>query len=190
MRPPLARVRLLLVLVGMTVLGTMISQGFFYTFEPRTELLTASCLACLCAGKASFTGRLCRCVWFPCLSAGALVVFTTHPSDLILALTKLRVPHWFAFMLTLALRFLPETVEQGKRILVAQQLRGAGGKGHFVGGPPVSTSRGPAAGRVASQCPAGGDGGRGPRLLARAGSLPKTSVSRRPTGQSWPGWSC
>jgi len=32
-------------------------------------------------------------------------------------------------MLTLALRFLPETVEQGKRILVAQQLRGAGGKG-------------------------------------------------------------
>ena len=63
------------------------------------------------------------------LSAGALVVFTTYPSDLILALTKLRVPHSFAFMLTLALRFLPETIEQGKRILVAQQLRGAGGKG-------------------------------------------------------------
>ena len=63
------------------------------------------------------------------LSAGALVVFTTYPSDLILALTKLRVPHSFAFMLTLALRFLPETVEQGKRILVAQQLRGGGGKG-------------------------------------------------------------
>jgi energy-coupling factor transporter transmembrane protein EcfT len=32
-------------------------------------------------------------------------------------------------MLTLALRFLPETIEQGKRILAAQQLRGAGGKG-------------------------------------------------------------
>ena len=39
-RPPLARLRLLLVLVGTTVLGTMISQGFFYGFEPRTELLT------------------------------------------------------------------------------------------------------------------------------------------------------
>lgn len=63
------------------------------------------------------------------LSAGALVVFTTYPSDLILALTKLRVPHSFAFMLTLALHFLPETIEQGKRILVAQQLRGGGGKG-------------------------------------------------------------
>ena len=63
------------------------------------------------------------------MAAGTLVVFTTYPSDLILAMTKLRVPHSFAFMLTLALRFLPETVEQGKRILVAQQLRGAGGKG-------------------------------------------------------------
>jgi energy-coupling factor transport system permease protein len=69
------------------------------------------------------------------LSAGALVAFTTYPSDLILALNKLRVPHSFAFMLTLALRFLPETVEQGKRILVAQQLRGAGGKG------PASAAR-------------------------------------------------
>ena len=32
-------------------------------------------------------------------------------------------------MLTLALRFPPETIEQAKRILVAQQLRGAGGRG-------------------------------------------------------------
>ena len=39
-RPPWARLRLLLVLVATTVLGTMISQGFFYGFEPRTELLT------------------------------------------------------------------------------------------------------------------------------------------------------
>jgi energy-coupling factor transporter transmembrane protein EcfT len=56
-------------------------------------------------------------------------VYTTHASDLILALTKLRIPQSFAFMLTLALRFLPETIEQGKRILAAQRLRGAGGKG-------------------------------------------------------------
>ena len=56
-------------------------------------------------------------------------MLTTYPSDLILAMTKLRVPHSFAFMLTLTLRFLPESVEQARRILTAQQLRGAGGKG-------------------------------------------------------------
>jgi len=126
--PPLARLRLLLVLVGTTVLGTMISQGFFYGFEPRTELLTLVPGLSLC-GEGIVYGAIVSLRLLSVLAAGALVVFTTYPSDLILALAKLRVPHPFAFMLTLALRFLPETVEQGKRILVAQQLRGAGGKG-------------------------------------------------------------
>jgi energy-coupling factor transport system permease protein len=127
-RPPLARLRLLLLLVGTTVLGTMISQGFFYGFEPRTELLTLLPGLSLCWEGAVY-GAVVSLRLLAVLSAGALVVFTTHPSDLILALTKLRVPHSFAFMLTLALRFLPETIEQGKCILVAQQLRGGGGKG-------------------------------------------------------------
>ena len=106
----------------------MISQGFFYGFEPRTELLTLLPGLSLCREGIVY-GAVVSLRLLSVLSAGALVVFTTYPSDLILALTKLRVPHSFAFMLTLALRFLPETIEQGKRILVAQQLRGAGGKG-------------------------------------------------------------
>ena len=127
-RPPFARLRLLLALVGTTVLGTMISQGFFYGFEPRTELLTLLPGLSLCWEGMAY-GAIVSLRLLSVLSAGTLVAFTTYPSDLILALTKLRVPHSFAFMLTLALRFLPETVEQGKHILVAQQLRGAGGKG-------------------------------------------------------------
>ena len=132
-RPPLVRVRMLLVLVVMTSLGSLISQGFFYTFEPRTEwvkLLPGLSLS----REGVFYGAVVSFRLVSVLAAGSLVVFTTHPSDLILALTKLRVPHWFAFMLTLALRFLPETVEQGKRILVAQELRGAGGKGMLSAG--------------------------------------------------------
>jgi energy-coupling factor transport system permease protein len=127
-RPPLARLRLLFVLVGTTVLGAMISQGFFYGFEPRTELLNLLPGLSLCREGVLY-GAVVSLRLLSVLSAGALVVFTTYPSDLILALTRLRVPPSFAFMLTLALRFLPETIEQGKRILAAQQLRGAGGKG-------------------------------------------------------------
>ena len=127
-RPPLARLRVLFVLVGTTVLGTMISQGFFYGLEPRTELLTVVPGLSLCR-EGLIYGAVVSLRLLSVMAAGTLVVFTTYPSDLILAMTKLRVPHSFAFMLTLALRFLPETVEQGKRILVAQQLRGAGGKG-------------------------------------------------------------
>jgi energy-coupling factor transport system permease protein len=127
-RPPLARLRVLLVLIGTTVFGTTISQGFFYGFEPRTELLTLLPGVSLCSEGLVY-GAIVSLRLLSVLTAGALVVSTTYPSDLILALGKLRVPHSLAFMLTLALRFLPETIEQGKRILVAQQLRGAGGKG-------------------------------------------------------------
>jgi len=127
-RPPLARLRLLLVLVLTTVLGTMISQGFFYGIEPRTELFAVAPGLSLCK-EGLLYGAIVSLRLLSVMAAGTLVVFTTYPSDLILAMTKLQVPHSFAFMLTLALRFLPETIEQGKRILVAQQLRGAHGKG-------------------------------------------------------------
>jgi energy-coupling factor transporter transmembrane protein EcfT len=117
-----------LALAGTTVLGTMISQGFFYGFRPRTELLTLLPGLSLCKEGVVY-GAVVSLRLLSVLAAGAMVVFTTHASDLILALTKLHVPQSFAFMSTLALRFLPETIEQGKRILAAQQLRGAGGKG-------------------------------------------------------------
>ncbi len=127
-RLPLARLRALFLLIGTTVLGTMISQGFFYGLEPRTKLLTVVPGLSLCK-EGLLYGAIVSLRLLSVMAAGTLVVVTTYPSDLILAMTKLRVPHSFAFMLTLALRFLPETIEQGKRILVAQQLRGAGGKG-------------------------------------------------------------
>ncbi len=132
-RPPLVRIRMLLILVVMTTLGTMISQGFFYGLEPRTELLKLLPGLSL-SQEGVIYGTIVSLRLLMVFSAGMLVIFTTYPSDIILALTKLRVPYWFAFMLTLALRFLPKTVEQGKRILVAQQLRGAGGKGLFSSG--------------------------------------------------------
>ena len=127
-RPPLARIRTLLTLVALTSIGSMMSQGFFYTFEPRTEWLRLLPGLSL-SREGVYYGAIVALRLVSVLAAGSLVVVTTHPSDMILALSKLRVPHWFAFMLTLAIRFLPETIEQGKRILVAQQLRGAGGKG-------------------------------------------------------------
>jgi energy-coupling factor transport system permease protein len=114
--------------VGATVIGTTVSQGFFYTLEPRTELLRVLPGLSLSV-EGVWYGIVVSLRLLAVLAAGTLVVFTTHPADLILALTKLGLPHWFAFMLTLALRFLPETIEQAKRILVAQQLRGAGGRG-------------------------------------------------------------
>jgi energy-coupling factor transport system permease protein len=127
-RPPWPRVRPLFPLVLMMCVGSMISQGFFYAREPRTEWLRVLPGLSL-SREGVIYGAVVSLRLVAVLSAGSLVVFTTHPSEMVLGLARLRVPHGFAFMLTLALRFLPETVEQGKRILVAQQLRGAGGAG-------------------------------------------------------------
>lgn len=127
-RPPLSRLRVLLIVVAMTVVGNMITQGLFYGFEPRTEVVTIVPGLSVCR-EGLIYGAIVSLRLLAVLSAGMLVVLTTHPSDMILALTRLRVPQWFAFMLTLSLRFLPETIEQGRRIMVAQQLRGAGGRG-------------------------------------------------------------
>jgi energy-coupling factor transport system permease protein len=132
-RPPFARIRMLLLLVTMTTLGTMFSQGFFYGLEPRTELLKLFPGLSLSEEGVAY-GMVVSLRLLSVFSAGMLVIFTTYPSDIILAFTKLKVPYWIAFMLTLALRFLPQMIEQGKRILVAQQLRGAGGKGLISAG--------------------------------------------------------
>lgn len=52
-----------------------------------------------------------------------------HPSDLILALNKLKLPKKMSFILTLSIRFLPSLIEEAKRILIAQQLKGLNLKG-------------------------------------------------------------
>ena len=56
-RPPLARLRVLFVLVGTTVLGTMISQGFFYGLEPRTRVADCGARTVLVQRRADLRGR-------------------------------------------------------------------------------------------------------------------------------------
>jgi len=58
------------------------------------------------------------------ITTGMLVIITTHPADLLLGATRLKMPPRFAFMLTVSLRFLPLMVEETQRIMVAQQVRG------------------------------------------------------------------
>jgi energy-coupling factor transport system permease protein len=127
-RRPLVRLRLLLVVVGTTVIGSMLSQGLFYGSAPRTEWLTLLPGLSLCKEGIVY-GAVVSLRLLSAMAAGALVVFTTPPSDLVLALRKLRVPEPLAFTLTLALRFLPEIIERGKGILAAQQPQQGGGTG-------------------------------------------------------------
>ncbi|MFH1006106.1 MAG: energy-coupling factor transporter transmembrane component T [Candidatus Latescibacterota bacterium] len=138
-RPPLRKFRMLFVLFIVVLVGTMITQGVFYYWRPRTVLLT------LVPGNFPILGRMTGGLhlyreglvygaiqslrFLSAITTGMLIIITTHPSDLLLGATRLKVPPKFAFMLTVALRFLPLMIEETKRILVAQQVRGLRLKG-------------------------------------------------------------
>jgi len=128
LRPPLRRLRALLLVAGLAAAGMVVSQGFFYHGGPRTPLLELPCgLSVAWEGLAYGAVQSLRLL--AVVSAALLVVFCCHSSDLLLAMTSLGLPQELAFMLVLALRFLPETIEQGQRILTAQELRGVRGRG-------------------------------------------------------------
>ena len=138
-KPTLSVVKTTFYLMAMAMVATVISQGVFYYFEPRTALFT------IIPEDAGFFGRLTGgiSVYREGLIYGAVqsmrllsatllsmvIVMSTYPSDLILGLKKLGVPEKLGFMLTVSIRFLPTLGEEAKRILIAQRLRGLRLKG-------------------------------------------------------------
>ena len=142
-RPPGNYVRTLFFFMGLAVIFTVISQGFFYYFEPKTPVLTIipenwGLIGKVTGGVAVYREgltygvlqslRLCSA-----LLLSMIIVMTTYPSDMILGLERIGVPEKVGFVVTVSIRFLPAIMEEAKRIMTAQKLRGISGKG-FSGG--------------------------------------------------------
>jgi len=127
-KPPKANNKLIMFLTASIVIGTMISQGFFYYFEPKTKIFTILPGLSLCR-EGIFYGAIQSLRMLVVLMVGFVIVLTTHPSDLIFALTRFKLPEKASFMLTLSIRFLPSLLGEARRILIAQQLRGLKLKG-------------------------------------------------------------
>jgi len=138
-RPPVAYVKTLMYLMGIAVIFTVISQGFFYYFEPKTSILTIvpenwGWIGKMTGGLAIYREgliygavqslRLCSA-----MVLSMTIVMTTYPSDLILGLERIGVPEKVGFVVTVSIRFLPAIIEEAKRILIAQKLRGLSVKG-------------------------------------------------------------
>jgi energy-coupling factor transport system permease protein len=66
------------------------------------------------------------CILFRMLTffSSAMIIMTSSSRDYILALVQLKIPYEIAFMVMVALRFLPVFMEEIKDTLVAIQLRG------------------------------------------------------------------
>ncbi|MCE9607956.1 MAG: energy-coupling factor transporter transmembrane protein EcfT [Planctomycetia bacterium] len=120
-------------ILALTVWGTMLTQGFFYSFEPRTPLLTL--VAPRGTGGDRFAGVVLTVEGLRYgamqslrLLATALAGFTvslsTSPERMLAALSWFRLPTTLSFMTTAALRFLPLLIEEAIEVRQARKLRG------------------------------------------------------------------
>lgn len=116
----------------LTVWGTVVTQGFFHIAETRTAILTIvppSGDDPLMSGLVlSREGMLYGAVQALRLAAMALAGFTlslsTGPERLLAALARLRMPAVLGFMTTAALRFLPMLIDEFVVVRHARRLRG------------------------------------------------------------------
>lgn len=139
LKPPFSYIKIASWLMAIALIGTIISQGLFYYFKPRTPLVTIlpkefGLLGQITGGiyvykEGLIYGTIQSLRLFSAMLLGMIIVMTTYPSDLILGLNKLGMPEKIGFMLMVSIRFLPVLIEEVKRILIAQKLRGLKLKG-------------------------------------------------------------
>jgi len=133
-RPNLTRLRLLIYTVGIVVIATSVSQAFFYYFEPRTVILTVVNKNFPIIGRITggiylykegiIYGFIQSLRILSVMFMATTVVISTHPSQMIIALDKVRIPKEISFIIATSIRFLPHMIEETKRIWTAIRLKG------------------------------------------------------------------
>ncbi len=131
---PGAKLRLVVLIVMLTVWGTMLSQSLFYASVPRTpvlELISKDCpvLGNLTGGlfiyrEGLFYGAVQSLRIVTMIGLGLLVCWTTDPGEFLSPLVRIRVPYGVAFMTVTAMRFLPAVVAEAAVVLRARRMKG------------------------------------------------------------------
>lgn len=124
----------IMIMLMLTMWGTMASQALFYNQEPRTEI------ACVIPPETPWLGTLTGGVYLYreglahgaeqamrggiMLLSGLFVCWTTDSRQLFRVLLQWKLPYEFVFMLITSLRFLPVVISETETVLMAQRLRG------------------------------------------------------------------
>lgn len=133
-RLSIKRLKGLIILISVSMWGTMISQGIFYSQEPRTEI------ACLIAPNFPGIGYLTQGVYLYnegllygaaqglrasiMISMGLLLCWHINTKELLKVLESWRMPREIAFMVASGIRFLPIIAEETRTVIIAQKLKG------------------------------------------------------------------
>ena len=133
-RPKFIRLKGLMYALGAVVITTSVSQAFFYYFEPRTALVTiinknTPVIGMITGGiyiykEGIVYGLIQSLRILSVMFMATTVVISTHPSQMIMALNKLRIPKELSFIIATSIRFLPHMIEDTKRIWTAIRLKG------------------------------------------------------------------
>ena len=136
---PARRFKALLFIVLSIVVSTMVSQAFFYYFEPRTVLLTViperfPVIGRLTGGVAIYRegiayGSVQSLRLVSATFMAAAIAASTHPSECLVWLRKVRLPRELGLVMVVSIRFMPQMVEEMKRILLGLRLRGVKTRG-------------------------------------------------------------
>ncbi|WIM46393.1 energy-coupling factor transporter transmembrane component T [Methanosarcina mazei] len=150
LKPPISRIKAILLVSGSIMLSFTFSQALFYYWakEPLFTIISPSfpVLGLLTEGVYFYTdgalyGMYQSFRFMTGLSAAMLLLATTHPSELISAFVRffeirvgeknysIGLPYEIAFMLSSAVSFAPSMLEESGIILNAMQARGLELKG-------------------------------------------------------------
>jgi len=130
-----AKLRLLLLLVVLTVWGTMFSQSIFYFEEPRTVLvnlvdsqtpLIGGWTGDISIYREGFRYGAVQSLRFASMmSFGFLFCWSTDTGKMLSGMLQLRVPYVLAFMTVTAIRFIPTIMDEFAAVILAMRMRGA-----------------------------------------------------------------
>ncbi len=129
LRPSALRVRVLAVIIGIPALLSIWSQGLYYT-TPNDHLIFAYPITMAWVGTAGLStaglvyglhqaGRV-----LVTASAALVLIFTTGPSDVVWATTKLLAPQRLGLAISVGVRFLPQVFERLNTVMRAAEVRG------------------------------------------------------------------
>ncbi|MGP8153886.1 MAG: energy-coupling factor transporter transmembrane component T family protein [Smithella sp.] len=139
LRPAKRTIKAMLIIMVTALVFTMISQGFFYTLEPRTIIITILSPYAGLPGKITggivlyregiIYGALQSLRLFSAMLLSAVIVMSTYPSDLLLGMESMGMPERIGFVITVSIRFIPSLSDEARRIFLAQRMRGLKVKG-------------------------------------------------------------
>lgn len=131
LRPSSKRLRVVITMVGIPVIGSIWSQGLFHTEGNTTTHLLfifPPTLSWIGTPGISSTGLLYGLQQAGRTMAGVLaaliLLFTTTPSEVVWAFYKFRLPAAAGLAFSAALRFLPQMMERMTVLLQVVQVRG------------------------------------------------------------------